>query len=254
MNIVFWGEEHDSGTTAHMLAVADMLAVLCPKTEIVRSYVPQEAGAATAQNHAPQRAGTALMRNHVPQEVGTAFARKQASQEVGTALARKIPQETGDAIHIYDCGTELGRRRRHMLWHADLVVVNLRQERACLEHFFQENFHIAKDMVFLLDARDCEVGVNRAYLEQIYRVGPEEIGVLPHNNEFYQALLRGRGDAFIRQTYRLPENEENERFVRELRKIALLILRKAEETQILKAKEEEERRQKKLKRGRRKRC
>lgn len=255
MNIVFWGEEQDSGTTAHMLAVAGMLAVLCPEKEIVWNHVPRETGGAVRRRNPPQKVGGADVRSRSPRKTGGADVRSCSPQKVGDAQMHKYPsQEAENVIHIYDCGTGLGRRKRHMLWHADLVVVNLRQERTCIEHFFGERFHIAKDMVFLLDARDCEVGADHTYLEQIYRVEREEIGVLPYNNGYYQALLQGNGAAFIRNESRLPENVENERFVRELRRIALLILRKAEEHQSLLAREaeEEQRRQKKTKRGGRK--
>lgn len=241
MNIVFWSEEHDSGTTAHMHAVAGMLAVLCPETEIIWNHVPQAAGSAHRRKNPPQKTEAADVGSRSPQKVGDAHMRKYPLQEA----------ETG--IHIYDCGTGLDRRKRHMLWHADLVVVNLRQERACIEHFFRENFHIATAMIFLLDARNCEVGVNRAYLEQIYRVEPEEIAVFPYSNGFYQAFLQERSDSFIRQTYRQPENVENEQFVKELRRISLLILRKAEEWQGIKEKEEEQHRQRRSKKGSRKR-
>lgn len=242
MNIVFWGEEQNSGTTAHTIAVAGMLAVLCPETEIVWKHVSQAAGSVHRRKDPMQKTGDAVVGSRSPQKVGDAHMRKYPSQEAVTA------------IHIYDCGTGLDRRKRHMLWHADLVVVNLRQERGCMERFFEECFHFAKDMVFLLDARDCEVGINRTYLERIYRIEPEEIGVLPYNNGFYQALLQGNGAGFVRKENQLPGNVENEQFVRELRRITLLILRKAEEKQRLQAREaeEEQRRKGKSKRGSRK--
>ncbi|MCI8391524.1 MAG: hypothetical protein HFI35_12780 [Roseburia sp.] len=34
MNIAFWGEEHQSGTTAHMHAVMEILSVLCPQEKM----------------------------------------------------------------------------------------------------------------------------------------------------------------------------------------------------------------------------
>ena len=35
MNIVFWGKEHQSGTTVHMLAVAGMLRTLCGEEHVI---------------------------------------------------------------------------------------------------------------------------------------------------------------------------------------------------------------------------
>lgn len=178
MNVVFWGEEHGSGTTAHMLAVAGMLAVMCPKMKIA----------------------------------------------VGTS-----PKEEQAAIHFYDGGTGLTRRKRRMLWRADLVVVSLKQERNCMERFFQRDFHISENLFFLLDGYAGEVETGRIYLEQVYRIEPERIGAIPFNNEFYLALLRGESGLFIRRECRNHGNISNQQFIRELKRTAAYIMGMTEE-------------------------
>lgn len=188
MNIVFWGEEPHSGTTAHMLAAAGMLSAICPQAEIV----------------------------------------------IG-----RSPHGSREVFHFYDCGTGRSRRIQHMLWHADMVFVNLRQERTCIERFFQEDFHIAKDMSFLLAGFDRAVGADRVFLERVYRVEPEKIGVISYNNGFYRAMQQGRSSSFIEREYRMPENADNEQFIRELWGIAGTILRKAEERKAEKRRAEE---------------
>lgn len=177
MNIVFWGEEHDCGTTAHMFAVAGMLSALCPHAEIGIG--------------APQK-------------------------------GRRT------AFHFYDGGTGLSARRVRMLRAADLVVVNLKPEEACVQQFFMEHSHIAKNKLILLSRYYEGAVVDCGYLEHFYRVEPERLGGIPYNNGFYQALRCRRTDDFIRGQYASPENLGNEQFLKELCRIAAVILEEKE--------------------------
>lgn len=177
MNIVFWGEEHGCGTTAHMLAVAGMLSVLCPRADI----------------------------------------------GIGA-----LPGGRRAAFHFYDGGAGLTERRLRMLRAADLVVVNLRPDKACVEHFFGEHRHIAKNKMILLGNYDEDARINCAYLEHFYRAEPEQIGGIPYNNGFYQALLHQRTDAFIRRECDCPGSLRNEQFLNEVRQIAKVILAEKE--------------------------
>lgn len=189
MNIVFWGEEGRSGTTAHMLAVSVMLALRYPHIE--------------------------------PNAVS--LHKEQAN------------------YRILDCGTGLDMRKRRMLWHADLVVVNLKQEKACIENFFREHFHIAKNVMYLLDGSNCEIGIDHAYLERMYRVEPEQMAVIPFNNEFYQALLQGKSADFIERENRMPRNLKNEEFICVLREVTDAMVRCLQTYQEQMRLEEEER-------------
>lgn len=166
MNIAFWGEEHQCGTTAHMLAVMGMLSVLYPQARI-RAEGPRQSGSL--------------------------------------------------AFRFYDCGTGLTGRRRQILREADLAVINLRQERACIDRFFSEHFHISGKLFFLLEANAHTVGADEKYLEWAYRVAPEQIGVIPFNNDFYCALSRKRGRAFVKREGVMPNSAVNEQFIRALR-------------------------------------
>lgn len=85
VNIVFWGEERRSRTSAHMLAVAGMLSAM-----------------------------------HRSAEVMPGVQKKRRRAE----------------FYLYDMGAGLDSRKRHILWRADLVVVNLRQEEAQVKRFF----------------------------------------------------------------------------------------------------------------------
>lgn len=167
MNIVFWGEDGQSGTTAHMHAVAGMLA-------------------ARYQHMKPNR------------------------------ISLHMEHQT---FQVLDCGTGLNLKKKRMLWHADLVVVNLKQEKACIERFFCEHFHVAKNVMYLLDGSDSEIGIDRDYLERVYRIEPDQAAVIPFNNDYYQAFSMGKSASFIERENRMPRNLQNEEFIRILREV-----------------------------------
>lgn len=173
MNLVFWGKEHQSGTTAHMMAVTGMLRVLCGEESVV--------------------------------------------------TGRFIPENKAK-FAVCDCGTGLKGKRRHFLWHADLVVVNLKPRKHCIEHFFEEDFHIAKKMMFLLDGYDGGEDAGMAYMKRVYRIEPEQVIVIPYNSAFYQALERGKSDAFIARELCTPTNLANEQFVYSVERAAVRMM------------------------------
>lgn len=141
------------------------------------------------------------------------------------------PGQTGDlAFRFYDCGTGLTGRRRRTLFGSDLTVVNLKQEKTCIERFFSEHFHISGRLFFLLDADAHTVGADECYLERVYRVEPEQMGSIPFNNGFYCALQRKRGIAYVRREGISPSNVANEQFIQALRAIAERMIRRASES------------------------
>lgn len=173
MNLVFWGREHQSGTTAHMMAVTGMLRVLCGEESVVTG---------------------------------------------------RFIRENKAKFAICDCGTGRNGRRRHFLWHADLVVVNLKPGKRCIEHFFEEDFHIAKNIMFLLDGYDGGEDAGMAYLKRVYRIEPERVTVIPYNSAFYQAMERGKSDAFIARELLAPTNLTNEQFIRSVETAAVRMM------------------------------
>lgn len=179
MNLVFWGKEHQSGTTAHMMAVTGMLRALYGKESVVTG---------------------------------------------------RFLQKTGTKLALCDCGTGLRGRRRHFLWHADLVVVNLKRKKCCIEQFFEEDFHIAKNMIFLLGGYDCEEDADIAYLRRVYRIEPEQAIVIPYNSAFYQALERGESDAFIARELGAPTSLANEQFVRSVQRAVIRMMNGLDES------------------------
>ena len=147
-----------------------------------------------------------------------------------TQIATRAESESGAEYRFLDCGTGLNARKRHVLFHADLIVVNLRQEHECIRHFFEENSYMArlcmtKEILFLLGGYECEAGIEPAYLERVYRVAPERIYMIPYNNEYQLALALGKNRPFLEREYR-EGTIQNEQFINELQRIATWIIRR----------------------------
>lgn len=139
-------------------------------------------------------------------------------------------RQNKEAICFYDGGVGLNARKQRMLWHADLVVVNLRPQTACLERFFREDFHVARNIFYLLGScYECDT-VDRAYLERVYRVEQERIGIIPCNEEFYHAVLLGRAEQFVDREFLVPTSLRNEQFLKELQMAAAAIVQAARES------------------------
>lgn len=132
------------------------------------------------------------------------------------------------ALGICDCKTGLSGKKRHYLWHSDLTVVCLKRKKSCVDAFFQKDFHVAKNMMFLLNGYECEEGVDANYLERVYRIAPEQIVVIPYNSRFYDAFERGRYDAFIKREFGSPTSEAEAQFVRSLECAAVHMMHQIE--------------------------
>ncbi len=181
VNIVFWGEERRSRTSAHMLAVAGMLSAM-----------------------------------HRSAEVMPGVQKKRRRAE----------------FYLYDMGAGLDSRKRHILWRADLVVVNLRQEEAQVKRFFLEHAHIARNVLLLLGGYQEEARVNCRYLERMYRVEPDRTAGIPHSNAFCRALVMQKSGEFIQREYKNPTSFQNEVFIRALWESTALLLKVAETGQV----------------------
>lgn len=128
----------------------------------------------------------------------------------------RFVQKGSGTLGICDCKSGLSGKKRHYLWHSDLTVVCLKQKKACVDSFFQKDFHVAKNMMFLLSGYECEEGVDAKYLERVYRVTPEQIAVIPYNSRFYYAFDRGRSDVFMKREFDMPSGEAEMQFMHSL--------------------------------------
>ena len=172
MNLVFWGKEHQSGTTANFVVVAAMLRMLYGD---------------------------------------------------GYVLKGRFLHSTHEVLAICDCGTGLTGRKRHFLRRADLVIVNLKASKACIDSFFQNAFCLTSNRVYVLTGYECEEKYV-SYLMQNYRVERERIAWMPYNNVFQCAMERDSIETYIKKEWRQPSCLANEQFIDAAEKLVARIL------------------------------
>lgn len=224
MKIVFWGETKQCGTTSNMLAVAEMLAVMCPgaRIEVRMPGVPQRS-VRPCEGEKKIVSGESDDMKKIP-------AKKISAPKLsGEKFSSNKNQEM--YFRFLDCGSGKDKWRRDMLRQADLVVVNLPQEDAALREFFLYDIHIAPNILILMGKYYELSRYGREYLERFYRIAPGTFGVVPCNAEFEMAAKQGKVRRFVQMESRTPENERNRELLQELVRFVELLLQNVEELQ-----------------------
>lgn len=190
MKIAFWSEDEQSGTTSNMLASAAMISILYPHAEIsVQSL--------------------SVLKN--------------------TAGAPKKVQEDSADFCFVDCGAGMDEKKCQILQQMDVVVVNLKQEKESLDRFFMADIHKVPKFLILLGNFHGYDPYNRAYLERVYRIAPESLGVISNNSEFFHAHEIGKVRRFIKAEHGDTTNMRNEQLLEELEQFSKQIIKKLEE-------------------------
>lgn len=184
MRIAFWSGDGQSGTTSNMLAVAAMVSIICPKARI-------------------------------------------RVQRLGQQMKSVSPKSTQDNKTDYiflDCGRGTDVRKLRMLQKMDIVVVNLKAEKRAVQRFLGEDMHRFPRTMILLGDGYRRLGEDKLWLEHRYRVSPQRMGQIYHNEEFAQAFLKGKVRRFVLSEYKQRSNLRNEQLLIELEEFARKIL------------------------------
>lgn len=207
MDIAFWSEERFCGTTVHAFAAAEMLAFMYPNLFIELCL--------------PDRKMRRLPAGKVPvrdmRHTHTHCDSRRNQNEMGGLEEQKI--------RLIDCGSGMEGNTDHVLQRADLIVVNLKQDKESINRFFQTNYGRFSRMFVLLGSYSEYRKPDKEYMKRICRVEPGMLGVLPHSIEFAQAYDNHRIRDFIRKESQNPGCVRNEQFIGELRQISYLLLK-----------------------------
>lgn len=130
-------------------------------------------------------------------------------------------------ISFVDCGHRKDTNTREVLKRADLVVVNLKQEKNILDRFFLYDIHIAGSvdkLFFLIGSYRSGTVYGRKQIMRNYRMDAGRFGVIPCNSEFEQAAGSGTIIPFIKEGKKQPLRECNRYFFREIQHVANLLV------------------------------
>ena len=137
----------------------------------------------------------------------------------------KILNKVGD-INLYDNLNGNKRLSRRTLKESDVIVINLCQGINDIDMILNDEA-LRKKAVFLVGKYDDESKENINNIRKKYSIDKEEIGVIPYNIHFHDAIIEGKVVEFISKSMYSKRSDANFDFINQLYKSTNLILQKA---------------------------
>lgn len=134
-------------------------------------------------------------------------------------------EKFGDIVSIDTAGREK-LSSKTILELADMVVVNLSQDPVTLDDFFENYSTLRKKAVYLVGNYNPYSKCNLKSITKRYQIDRDEIGIIPYNIEFHDALSDGTVISFLNRNYGCKKNNENYFFMREAIRSTNMILSK----------------------------
>lgn len=110
-----------------------------------------------------------------------------------------------------------------ILTEADLVVVNLVQDKVALREFFDNYSSIQEKSVYLIGAYQPELLFNYRRICYEYHIPRDRIGIIPYNIELSEAMSGGRILQFLNRNYEKASGRENDYFMRNCKKSSMMV-------------------------------
>lgn len=110
-----------------------------------------------------------------------------------------------------------------ILHEADMVVVNLLQEKASLREFFDNYSSIQEKAVYLIGSYQPELLFNYRRICYEYHIPKDKIGIIPYNIELSESMSQGCAVQFLNRNYDKASCRENEYFMRHCKKSSMMV-------------------------------
>lgn len=136
----------------------------------------------------------------------------------------KFLEQYGDLVLVDTAAAPLASSRK-ILRQADLVVVNLSQNRQMLDHFFRNYSEIRKKAFYLIGNYDEGSELTRGEVIKRYEIPGSQLGIIPHNVQFSDALSDGKLIPFLLRNYHCGESDCNYHFMASVKEAADLFER-----------------------------
>lgn len=141
-------------------------------------------------------------------------------------------QERGgftEQLHFTDCGSKSSKKRDESLRRADIIYMNLTQSDRLIKRYFEKFDRYREKTVYIISNYNEEKYWNKERIEKSFRIDPSKIYVVPFDNGFRNANIKGQSKKFIDRM--LAENKVNVQkntFIWNVCKAAELIYEKTE--------------------------
>lgn len=106
----------------------------------------------------------------------------------------------------------------------DLVVVNLVQNAADIQHFFENYSSILSKCVFLISSYHKESVLNINRISKANLIDKNSIATIPYNVEYQEAVSQGTIVEFLSRNYTCKRSNPNYPFVKEVKKAVCMIM------------------------------
>lgn len=110
-----------------------------------------------------------------------------------------------------------------ILTEADLVVVNLIQDKTALREFFDNYSSIQEKAVYIIGAYQPELILNYRRICYEYHIPKDKIGIIPYNIELSGSMSEGRILQFLNRNYEKASGRENDYFMRQCKKSSMMV-------------------------------
>lgn len=132
-------------------------------------------------------------------------------------------------VDVASGGNELSNK---ILTSADLVVVNLNQNKYVLEDYFNHSGHRFKKTIFLISLYDKRSSYNLKNLQRKYPELKGNVAAIPYSRSYGDAINKGDVIDFLMRNLHCKSNDSNFEFVNGLTKAVELLLKKVEELDV----------------------
>lgn len=110
-----------------------------------------------------------------------------------------------------------------ILQEADLIVVNMDQELASWEDYFENYESLFRKSVFLIGRYQREYSWSVLKLRRRFQIPRDRIGAIPYNMELQTAMQEGRMLQFLNRNYLRNIHADNEYLMREMKRSAVML-------------------------------
>ena len=121
---------------------------------------------------------------------------------------------------------------KSILEDAELVVVNLCQNKVLLDHFFANYSSLIEKSIFLIGNYQEQSRYNLKSIRRRYQIPKELIGVIPFNMEFCDAANNGTTVEYLTRNFNCKKQDDNYFFICQIKKAAAMILERLEQEEV----------------------
>lgn len=132
--------------------------------------------------------------------------------EKGCIRTIRLLERFGDLVMVDTAAAPLASSRK-ILRQADIIVVNLSQNRQMLDHFFRNYSDVRQKAFYLIGNYDRESELTRAQIINTYQIPGSRLGIIPHNVQFSDAVSDGMLIPFLLKNYNCGEDNRNYSFM-----------------------------------------